>query len=81
MNRGPRMNRVKRGAAVDPARQRWDLARSGAVWGKQRIFIFHLLIQVALLVEPRSGVEGRKEEAAAAMERYAAVCSIIIPHY
>lgn len=26
-------------------------------------------------------MEGRKEEAAVATERYAVVCSIIIPHY
>lgn len=60
------MNGVKRAATVDTAKQRRDLADAAAVWRDRHIFIFRLLIQVALLVRPRSGDEGRKEEAAAA---------------
>lgn len=54
------MNGVKRAATVDIAKQRRDLADAAAVWRDQHIFIFRLLIQVALLVRPRSGDEGRK---------------------
>lgn len=81
--RGPRMNGVKRAATVDTARQRWDLADAAAVWQDRHIFIFRLLIQVALLARPRSGDEGRKEEAATAarMETRSRVCFVIIPHY